>query len=54
VACSYYYDVVPAHGLGVPVIWINRLGQDRDAAKATAVLPDLTRLPSAVATVMAW
>jgi 2-haloacid dehalogenase len=46
VAESHYHDVVPAHALGVAVVWINRLGQDRDASLATAVLPDLTALPA--------
>ena len=54
VACSYHHDVEPAHGLGVPVIWINRTGQDLDAAKATAVLPALASLPETVSAVMGW
>jgi 2-haloacid dehalogenase len=54
VAESHYHDVVPAHSVDVPAIWINRLGQNRDASVAAAVLPDLTSLPATVAAVMGW
>jgi 2-haloacid dehalogenase len=54
VAESHYHDVVPAHRLGVPAIWINRNAEDGDASLAAAVLPDLTSLPAAVTAVAGW
>jgi 2-haloacid dehalogenase len=27
VAQSHFHDIVPAHGLGIPSVWINRLGE---------------------------
>jgi 2-haloacid dehalogenase len=55
VAQSYLHDIRPAHELGVPRVWVDRLGErDDDAladvALADAVLPDLGDL---VATVQA-
>jgi 2-haloacid dehalogenase len=51
VAQSWFHDVVPANGLGIPAIWINRLGEDDDPSIASAVLPDLRELPEAVSRV---
>jgi 2-haloacid dehalogenase len=48
VAQSHYHDVRPAHALGIPRIWINRLGEPDDPTLADEVLPDLTGLPAAV------
>jgi 2-haloacid dehalogenase len=44
VAQSHFHDVVPASGLGMPTIWINRLGETGDPPP-TRELPDLTALP---------
>jgi 2-haloacid dehalogenase len=43
VAQSHVHDVVPAIELGIPVIWINRLGETGDPPP-TRELPDLTGL----------
>jgi 2-haloacid dehalogenase len=53
VAQGYFHDMVPAHELGIPRIWINRLGQEDDPSIADAVLPGLDGLAEAVATVHA-
>ena len=40
VAVSYFHDVVPASGLGIPTVWINRLAEHaRTAADARAARP---------------
>jgi 2-haloacid dehalogenase len=44
VAQSHFHDVVPARGLGLTTIWINRLGERAEPAP-TRELPDLSRLP---------
>lgn len=43
VAQSHLHDVVPATTLGIPTIWINRLGERADPL-ATRELPDLNGL----------
>jgi 2-haloacid dehalogenase len=43
VAQSHYHDVVPAHALGIPSVWINRLGEQAEPAP-TQELPDLRGL----------
>lgn len=43
VAQSHFHDVVPAHELGIPSVWINRLGEQGDPSP-TRELPDLHRL----------
>jgi len=43
VAQSHYHDIVPAHDLGIPSIWINRLGELGTPAP-TRELPDLRGL----------
>jgi 2-haloalkanoic acid dehalogenase type II len=43
VAASLFHDVEPANELGVPSIWINRLGET-PGPPPTRELPDLTRL----------
>jgi 2-haloacid dehalogenase len=43
VAQSQFHDIVPARELGLPSIWINRVGDAR-LAEPTRELPDLTRL----------
>jgi 2-haloacid dehalogenase len=44
VAQSHFHDIVPAHELGIPSVWINRRGETVDASIAGAVLPNLTGL----------
>ena len=48
VAQSHHHDIRPCATLGVPSIWINRLGEPHDPSLATAILADLTGLPDAV------
>jgi len=43
VAASAYHDVVPAMELGIPTVWINRLGERR-LTSPTRELPDLTEI----------
>jgi 2-haloacid dehalogenase len=47
VAASVFHDIEPAAELGIPSIWINRLGERREAP-ATLELPDLNRLGGAL------
>lgn len=51
IAQSYVHDMRPAHELGIPRVWINRLGAPDDPAIVDAVLPDLTDLVATVARV---
>jgi 2-haloalkanoic acid dehalogenase type II len=44
VAASLFHDVAPANDLGLPSIWINRLGE-RPGPQPTRELPNLSRLP---------
>jgi 2-haloacid dehalogenase len=44
VAQSHFHDVVPATELGLPTVWINRLGEQAEP-RPTRELPDLSRLP---------
>jgi 2-haloacid dehalogenase len=44
VAASLFHDVAPARELGLPSVWINRLGE-RAGLEPTRELPDLARLP---------
>jgi 2-haloacid dehalogenase len=44
VAQSHFHDIVPTNELGIPSVWINRLGEKGDPP-ATAELSDLHRLP---------
>jgi 2-haloacid dehalogenase len=48
VAQSYFHDMIPAHQLGIPSVWVNRLGQDDDPSIVDVVLPDLNGLTAAV------
>jgi 2-haloacid dehalogenase len=43
VAQSYFHDIAPANDLGIPNVWINRLGEQRDPPP-TRELPDLNGL----------
>jgi 2-haloacid dehalogenase len=47
VAQSLYHDIVPAAELGIPSIWINRLGEPADPRPART-LRDLSGLPDAL------
>ncbi len=47
VAQSHFHDIAPAAELGIPSIWINRLG-DEAAPPPTMELPDLTGLADAL------
>ena len=44
VAQSMFHDIVVANELGLPSVWINRLGERHDTAP-TRELPDLAGLP---------
>ena len=44
VAQSMFHDIVVANELGLPSVWVNRLGERHDT-KPTRELPDLRRLP---------
>jgi 2-haloacid dehalogenase len=43
VAQSLFHDIAPANELGIPSVWVNRLGEVPDAAP-TRELPDLSAL----------
>jgi 2-haloacid dehalogenase len=47
VGASPFHDLAPADRLGLRAIWINRLGEKSDVARA-AELPDLSDLPAAL------
>jgi 2-haloacid dehalogenase len=44
VAASLFHDIAPADELGIPAVWINRLGETSDLPRA-AELTDLSDLP---------
>jgi 2-haloacid dehalogenase len=44
VGASLFHDVVPCAALGIPCVWIDRLGEGPDP-RAARILPDLTPLP---------
>lgn len=44
VGASLYHDIEPTGELGIPCVWINRLGEDVDSS-AIAEMPDLGPLP---------
>jgi 2-haloacid dehalogenase len=43
VAASLFHDIEPCAALGIPAVWIDRLGESSDLPRA-ATLPDLTDL----------
>jgi 2-haloacid dehalogenase len=47
VAASLFHDVEPSHELGIPCVWINRLGEQARGEPA-AELPDLVGLPDSL------
>ncbi|MEX2210280.1 MAG: HAD-IA family hydrolase [Gaiellaceae bacterium] len=48
VAQSLFHDIAPAGDLGIPTVWINRLGERPDP-EPTRELPDLTGLADVLA-----
>jgi 2-haloacid dehalogenase len=44
VAASLFHDIAPAAALGLPCVWINRLGETSEIPRADE-LPDLSALP---------
>jgi 2-haloacid dehalogenase len=44
VAASLFHDVGPTTELGIPCVWINRLGEDVNCYAPARELPDLARL----------
>src|SRR5206468_1941593 len=49
VGASLFHDVVPCNELGIPVVWINRLGETApETARPTTELTDLFSLPDAL------
>jgi 2-haloacid dehalogenase len=53
VAQGYHHDMEPAHRLGLPSVWINRLGEVRDESICGAVQADLHDLLAVVERVRA-
>jgi len=51
VAASLFHDVEPAAALGLPCVWINRLGESSEIPRA-AELPDLSALPATLAEIV--
>jgi 2-haloacid dehalogenase len=49
VAASLFHDVAPADELGVPSVWVNRLGEPRDGYRPTREITDLAPLPAVLA-----
>jgi len=49
VAASLFHDVGPANDLGLPCVWVNRLGEDRGDSRPTREIVDLRPLPDALA-----
>lgn len=49
VGASPFHDLAPAAELGIPAVWINRLGETSDLPRA-AELPDLVELPATLST----
>ena len=47
VGASLFHDVAPAAELGLPMVWINRLGEESELQRAVE-LPDLGGLADAV------
>jgi 2-haloacid dehalogenase len=47
VAQSHFHDIAPAHELGIPTIWINRLGENGEP-RPMREQPDLTGLADAL------
>ena len=52
VAASAFHDIAPAAELGIPAVWVNRLGEESDLPRA-AELPDLCGLADALDAIVA-
>jgi 2-haloacid dehalogenase len=52
VAASLFHDIAPAQMLGLPSVWINRLGE-RPGPQPTVELADLTSLPETLDSLVA-
>jgi 2-haloacid dehalogenase len=48
IAEGYTFDMLPARELGLPSVWVNRQGEQRDETVPTVVLRDLGGLTAAV------
>jgi 2-haloacid dehalogenase len=48
VAASLFHDIAPCAELGIPAVWINRLGETSDLPRA-GELPDCAQLPATLA-----
>lgn len=48
VAASLFHDVAPTAELGIPCVWINRLGEDSDGHAPARELPNLSTLAEAL------
>jgi len=53
VAASLFHDIGPAAELGIPSVWVNRLGETRDGYEPTREIADLGPLPSKLAALTA-
>ena len=51
VAASLFHDIAPAQRLGIPAVWINRLGEQSELPRV-AELPDLGQLPDTIAKIL--
>jgi len=49
VGASLFHDIGPAAELGIPSVWVNRLGEERDGHEPTRELGDLAPLPGTLA-----
>jgi 2-haloacid dehalogenase len=47
-AQSWFHDIVTAADLGLPSVWVDRLGSGEDASRATVRISALADLPAAV------
>jgi 2-haloacid dehalogenase len=48
VAASLFHDIGPANELGLPCVWVNRLGEERGEHRPTREIADLRPLPDAL------
>ena len=49
VGASLFHDMGPAVELGIPCVWVNRLGEGRSGREPTREIPNLEPLPAALA-----
>jgi len=49
VGASLFHDIGPAVELGLPCVWVNRLGEERRESSPTREIPNLESLPDALA-----